>query len=88
MANKYLVMVMRTPKFDASVIEPHRVFLQELIAKGQLQESGKFTDGTGGAYVILADSLDAATAIAHTDPVHTTGASDLMIYEWEITASA
>ncbi|MFE3544543.1 YciI family protein [Nocardia sp. NPDC059177] len=88
MANKYLVMVMRTPAFDASVIEPHRVFLQELIDKGQLQESGKFTDGSGGAYVILAESLDAATAIAHTDPVHTTGASELTIYEWEITASA
>ncbi|MFD3706764.1 YciI family protein [Nocardia sp. NPDC058658] len=79
---------MRTPKFDPSVIEPHRDFLQDLLAKGQLQESGRFTDGTGGAYVILAESLTAATAIAHSDPVHTTGASDLTIYEWEIAVSA
>ncbi|MFE6921205.1 YciI family protein [Nocardia sp. NPDC057663] len=88
MTNKYLVMVMRTPHFDPSVVEPHRAFLQELLAKGQLQESGRFTDGTGGAYVVLAESLDAATAIAHADPVHTTGASELTIYEWEIAVSA
>ncbi|GAD84097.1 YciI family protein [Nocardia asteroides] len=88
MTNKYLVMVMRTPRFDPSVVEPHREFLRELLAKGQLQESGRFTDGSGGAYVILADSLEAATAIAHADPVHTSGVSELTIYEWEIAVSA
>ncbi|MGF0318679.1 YciI family protein [Nocardia fluminea] len=87
MARKYLVMAERTPKFDASVIEPHRAFLQELLAQGQLQESGGFTDGTGGAYVVLAENLTAATAIAYSDPLHTTGASDLTIHEWEITVS-
>ncbi|MEU4319276.1 YciI family protein [Nocardia fluminea] len=88
MARKYLVMAERTPKFDASVIEPHRAFLQELLAQGQLQESGGFTDGTGGAYVVLAENLTAATTIAYSDPLHTTGASDLTIHEWEITVSA
>ncbi|MEU4809238.1 YciI family protein [Nocardia fluminea] len=88
MARKYLVMAERTPKFDDSVIEPHRTFLRELLAQGQLQESGGFTDGTGGAYVVLAENLTAATAIAHSDPLHTTGASDLTIHEWEITVSA
>lgn len=88
MAHKYLVMAERTPRFDASVIEPHRAFLQELLAQGRLQESGGFTDGTGGAYVILAADLTAATAIAHSDPLHTTGASELTIHEWEITVSA
>ncbi|WP_410872227.1 YciI family protein [Nocardia sp. A7] len=88
MARKYLVMAERTPKFDNSVIEPHRAFLRELLADGRLQESGGFTDGTGGAYVILAESLTAATKIAHSDPLHTAGASELTIYEWEITVSA
>lgn len=87
MANKYLVMVVRTPAFEQSVVEPHRTFLQELLATGQLQESGRFTDGSGGAYVVLAESLTAATAIAHADPLHTTGASELTIHEWEITVS-
>ncbi|MGW4324912.1 YciI family protein [Nocardia sp. NPDC004573] len=84
--NKYLVLAMRTPRFDNAVIEPHRQFLQSLDDRGRLQESGRFTDGTGGAYVIYAESLDAAREIAFTDPVHTTGSSELTIYEWEITA--
>ncbi|MCA2208492.1 YciI family protein [Nocardia sp. NPDC050378] len=85
---KYLVMARRTPGFDASVIEPHREFLRDLLAKGQLQESGGFSDGTGGAYVVLAENLDAATTIVHSDPLHTMGASELTIHEWTITVSA
>ncbi|MBF6073784.1 YciI family protein [Nocardia beijingensis] len=84
--NKYLVLAMRTPRFDTAVIEPHRQFLRALLDRGQLQESGRFTDGTGGAYVIYAESLAAAREIAFTDPVHTTGSSELTIYEWEVTA--
>ncbi|MGV9612527.1 YciI family protein [Nocardia xishanensis] len=86
--NKYLVMVMRTPRFDLAVIEPHKEFLNGLVERGQLVESGRFTDGTGGAYVIRAESLAAAREIAFADPVHTTGASELTVYEWEITVSA
>ncbi len=88
MARKYLVMAMRTPKFDDSVIEPHRTFLQDLLAEGRLQESGGFTGGTGGAYVIIAETLADATTIVHSDPLHTTGASELMVHEWNITISA
>ncbi|WP_280182655.1 YciI family protein [Nocardia cyriacigeorgica] len=83
--HKYLVMVMRTPGFDPAVVEPHKQFLAELRAKGMLQETGRFTDGTGGAYIVLADSLDQAREIVYTDPVHTTGASEVTVYEWEIT---
>lgn len=82
---KYLVMVMRTPRFDPSVIEPHKRFLAGLREQGRLQETGRFTDGTGGAYIVLADSLEQAKEIVYTDPVHTTGASELTVYEWEIT---
>ena len=32
----YLVMAMRRPAFDASVIEPHKAFLDELRAQGRL----------------------------------------------------
>ncbi|WP_433709954.1 YciI family protein [Nocardia sp. CA-084685] len=88
MTNKYLVMAMRKSSFDPAVIEPHRQFLNELLERGQLVESGRFTDGTGGAYVIHAESLEAAREIAFTDPVHTTGSSELTVYEWEIAVSA
>lgn len=82
---KYLVLVMRTPRFDETVLEPHGRFLAELREKGVLQESGRFTDGTGGAYIVRADSLEQAREIVYADPVHTTGASELTVYEWEIT---
>ncbi|MFQ6330582.1 MULTISPECIES: YciI family protein [unclassified Nocardia] len=88
MVNKYLVMAMRRPNFDPAVVEPHREFLADLLERGHLVESGRFTDGTGGAYVIHADNLDAAREIAFTDPVHTTGSSELTVYEWEIAVSA
>ncbi|WP_280468100.1 YciI family protein [Nocardia cyriacigeorgica] len=83
--HKYLVMVMRTPRFDPAVVEPHKRFLAQLREKGMLQETGRFTDGTGGAYIVLAESLEQAREIVFTDPVHTTGASEVTVYEWEIT---
>ncbi len=82
---KYLVMAMRTSRFDQTVVEPHRAWLDAVRARGQLVETGKFTDGSGGAYVILAENLDAARELVVTDPIHTTGASELTVYEWEIT---
>lgn len=82
---KYLVLAMRTPVFDDSVIQPHRQFLDDLRAKDMLGETGRFTDGSGGAYIVLADSRADAEAVVYSDPLHTTGASELTVYEWEIT---
>ncbi|MET8425842.1 YciI family protein [Nocardia sp. NPDC004860] len=82
---KYLVMAMRTPRFDDSVIVPHKDWLTAVRERGQLVETGKFTDGSGGAYVITAENLTAAQELIRTDPIHTTGASELTVYEWEIT---
>ncbi|RDI67433.1 YciI family protein [Nocardia pseudobrasiliensis] len=82
---KYLVLAMRTDRWDDSVIQPHRDWLAEVRAAGNLDCTGRFTDGSGGAYVVLAESLDRATELIFTDPIHTTGASKLTVYEWEIT---
>lgn len=82
---KYLVLAVRTPAYDPAVADPHRRFLAELREKDMLQESGPFTDGSGGAYLVLADSLEAAEAVVYTDPLHTTGASEITVHEWEIT---
>ncbi|MET8799921.1 YciI family protein [Nocardia sp. NPDC004568] len=82
---KYLVLARRTPAYDPAVAEPHRRFLAELRAKDMLQESGPFTDGSGGAYLVLAESLAAAEAVVYTDPLHTTGSSAITVHEWEIT---
>ncbi len=81
---KYLVLAMRTAEWSDAVIEPHRQWLAGVRAAGRLDCSGRFTDGSGGAYLVLAENLDAARELVFTDPVHTSGASELAIYEWEI----
>lgn len=80
---RYLILAIRTPEFPQSVVEPHKEYLAELRAKGLLELAGPFTDKSGGAYVVSADDLEAARAIAFKDPIHTTGASVLTVYEWD-----
>lgn len=82
---KYLVLAMRTPAWSDAVIEPHREWLADVRSRGQLDCTGRFPDGSGGAYVVLAESLAAARDLVFTDPIHTAGASELTVYEWEIT---
>ena len=83
--NRYLVMTLRRAQFDPAVIEPHYAHLARLRERGQLELSGPFGDRSGGAYLIRAESLDAAQAIAYADPVHVSGASDVRVYEWNAT---
>ena len=80
--SRYLVTTFRTPNFDPSVIEAHYAFLEGLKRKGLLELAGPFTDKSGGAYLIRATSLDEARAIAFSDPVHTSKASIVTVYEW------
>ncbi|MCM6776821.1 YciI family protein [Nocardia sp. CDC159] len=82
---KYLVLALRTGRWNDSVIQPHRDWLAEVRAQNRLDCTGRFTDGSGGAYVVLAENLAAARELVFTDPIHTTGASELTVYEWEIT---
>ena len=78
----YLVMTIRTPQFQPSVIEEHLVFLESLRQKGILELAGPFTDKTGGAYLIKTANFEEATAVAFSDPVHTTKSSGVTVYEW------
>lgn len=80
--NRYLVLAMRKPGFDAAVVKPHHGFLDRLREQGQLELTGPFTDGSGGAYLLRAESLEAALAIVHADPLHVTGSSELTVREW------
>ncbi len=78
----YLVTTLRTADFQASAIDPHYAFLDGLRRAGSLVMSGRFGDGSGGAYVLRAVSLDEAGAIAQRDPLHTTGSSRVAVREW------
>ena len=78
----YLVITTRTPNFQPSVIEAHNAFLDKLRAQNMLVLSGPFTDKSGGAYLMKATSLEAAEAVAFSDPVHTTHSSVVIVHEW------
>ena len=80
---RFLVIAMRRPGFDASVVAPHQAFLDDLRARGLLDMTGGFADGTGGAYLLSGiDTLAEAQAIVAADPLVLQNASELVIHEW------
>jgi uncharacterized protein YciI len=85
---QYLILTMRTPEFDANVIAAHRTHLDALRGRGVLDASGPFTDKSGGAYLIRAESLEDARALAFADPLHLTGSSEITVREWDVTRAA
>ena len=79
----YLVLAMRRPDVNAAAVQPHLDFLDALRDRGQLQLTGGFSDGTGGAYLLCnVGSLAEAQAIVATDPLVTMKASHLTVHEW------
>ena len=80
---KYLVLTIRKPQFDTSVVPAHYEFLQSLRDEGTLEQAGPFTDKSGGAYVIRADGLDEARMIAGRDPLAVHDCSEVTVWEWE-----
>lgn len=80
--NRYLVMVIRRPHFDAEVVPLHLAFLDTLRALDQIELSGPFVDKSGGAYLLRAADLAEAAAIALSDPAHVSGGWDVTVHEW------
>lgn len=80
--NRYLVLVMREPDFDLSLVDAHMQFIAGLRDADRIELSGGFGDKSGGAYLLRADSLDEATAIAQRDPLHLQRASRVSVHEW------
>jgi uncharacterized protein YciI len=80
--NRYLVLVMRNPAFDAALVPAHDAFLTELRGLDRIELSGPFTDRSGGAYLLRAESQAEALAIAMSDPLHRAGASTVTVHEW------
>lgn len=81
--NRYLVLAMRRPQFDPAVVPQHQQFLAELRTLGRNEMSGPFSDKSGGAYLLRANDLAEAQAIARRDPAHVSGGWDITVYEWQ-----
>lgn len=80
--SKYLVTTFRNAAFERHMLDDHYAFLGDLRADGLLELAGPFADGSGGAYLLSASSLDEARTIALRDPVHQLGASSVSVQEW------
>lgn len=80
--NRYLVLLMRRPHVDPAVVPLHRQFLDELREQGRNEMSGPFGDGSGGAYLLRAASMDEALAIVRRDPAYDSGGWDITVHEW------
>jgi uncharacterized protein YciI len=81
--NRYRVMLVRRPVLDPAVVPLHAAYLNGLRERGQLDLSGQFSDGTGGAYQLQAADLAEATALVHDDPAYLGGGWNITVYEWQ-----
>ena len=54
---RYLVLTLRRPDFDPAMIEPHYAHLDALRRRGLLELAGPFSDRSGGAYLLRAESV-------------------------------
>lgn len=80
--NRYLVVLHRKPSVVAEVVAAHLAFLESLRTEGRLELSGGFSDKSGGAYILRAESLADAQALVERDPAKTSGSWDISVHEW------
>jgi uncharacterized protein YciI len=63
--------------------ESHQSYMSKLKAEGRLRMAGRFTDGRGGMYILIADALASAKGLAEGDPYHANGLREFELREWE-----
>lgn len=63
--------------------DSHQAYMAKLKAEGKLRMAGRFTDGRGGMYILVADGLPAAKKLAGDDPYHSNGLREYEVREWE-----
>jgi uncharacterized protein YciI len=79
---RFLFFNQRTETYTPDVIPHHLAYLAQLRAEGKIELSGGFADGSGGAVILRAASLEEAQAIAAADPISQWGTHTITIKEW------
>jgi uncharacterized protein YciI len=69
--------------FDQHV-PAHKVYVQQLIAKGHQAKTGYWTDRGGGMMLFQAASMDEAQAILAQDPLIANNCVTYKLHEWKI----
>jgi len=81
------LLKMKDLEKNAAYREPHLSYLTRTDADGKIFARGRFAGNEGGLVVYMAESLDEARKLAEADPLVTSGARTLELYEWEMHAS-
>jgi len=63
--------------------EAHLSYMKKLKDEGKMRLAGRFADGTGGMYILIADSQEAAKELADQDPYHSSRSRVYELREWE-----
>jgi len=66
----------------------HLEYLDKLRDEGRIFANGKFSDGSGGLVIYIAESTDEAIELARRDPFVANGARGYEIHEWEMVTKA
>ncbi|MCR8634010.1 YciI family protein [Paenibacillus radicis (ex Xue et al. 2023)] len=66
----------------------HLEFLEKGRNEGKIFASGKFSDGSGGLVIYIAESTDEVVEAVRQDPYVSSGARGYEIHEWEIVTKA
>lgn len=81
---KFLVFIERKPSFTGHSIQAHREFLQRVRENQVLIQAGGFEDGTGGAYVLAATSIEEAYEIIRKDPMNRENEAVYTVKQWNM----
>jgi uncharacterized protein YciI len=63
--------------------DSHLDYLRKLKQEGKLEIAGRFTDGSGGLYILNASNLAEAEGMAERDPYNSSGYRIYTIKGWE-----
>jgi len=80
-------MILSNLVVKGNITNPHRTahfeYLSMLKNEGKLQIAGRFSDGTGGMYILTVDSIEEAKRLADADPYHINGIRKFKVFGWE-----
>lgn len=81
---RYVVLIDYTDMAARNrALDAHKAFVAAGRERGQIVESGPFTDGKGGMYVIEMPDQAAADAFVDTDPYRAQAKLKLTVRQWQ-----
>lgn len=80
----FLVLLEKLKEYPQDTVTAHRAFLAENRKSGKVGMSGPFQDGKGGAYTVIAETLEDADRLTDQDPLKHSGLVNMTIHPWAL----